>query len=291
MAIRTITFDSGTDGANYTWTTDFDTGTGTPLYEADAAAHGPMGIRIPAGSTSNFGFFNHYTATKIDIEAYFVFGQVIAGSSNEIHLESFRFDATSAEAARVYISTSGYLKLRTKGAVERWTSPTTLTVGTRYRVCLHLDAGTSATTGIARLAYYEGDSTTPVQDSGNITGIDVAGTAGVIYGSRIGKYNAVALTGAIDMDSVTLRTDSDATSAFPPFLLPTPVVTLVSASGNTATVSWPAVSGAASYTSHKAEGTAPAQGDFTLVATGVTSPYTFTGLSGGNWALGIRAEP
>ena len=83
-----------------------------------------------------------------------------------------------------------------------------------------------------------------------------------------------------------------------PVRLPTPRVTKVSQidpssagqSDGSMTVSFTPVDGAASYTAHRANKLNPAQSDFTQIASGVTSPYTATGLPAGPVAIGIRAE-
>jgi hypothetical protein len=59
-------------------------------------------------------------------------------------------------------------------------------VGQWFRVELLLQAGTSATTGAIRAAIYASpNSTTPSEDGGLITGIDVAGTEGRFNSARI----------------------------------------------------------------------------------------------------------
>jgi hypothetical protein len=59
-------------------------------------------------------------------------------------------------------------------------------------------------------------------------------------------------------------------------------------------VTWSAVSGATSYeawiTKNDPNDPNPLQADFTLVATGVSSPYTFVGLSQANYDYGIKAK-
>jgi hypothetical protein len=55
-------------------------------------------------------------------------------------------------------------------------------------------------------------------------------------------------------------------------------------------VTWRAVTDAVSYEAWQAAGSSPAQGDFVRVATGVTSPYEFTGLSAGTYSYGIKAK-
>ena len=83
-----------------------------------------------------------------------------------------------------------------------------------------------------------------------------------------------------------------------PVRLPTPRVTKVSQidpsgagqSDGSMTVSFTPVDGASSYTAHRANKLNPSQSDFTQIASGVTSPYTATGLPAGPVAIGIRAE-
>lgn len=66
--------------------------------------------------------------------------------------------------------------------------------------------------------------------------------------------------------------------------------TVVAGTNGTAVATWPAVANATSYEAWLATGATPQQSDFTRVATGVTSPYTFTGLSGATYAIGIKAK-
>jgi len=80
--------------------------------------------------------------------------------------------------------------------------------------------------------------------------------------------------------------------------LSTPVVTLgntvnptsSSASDGSQVVTWPAVANATSYEAWSTTKANPAQGDFVLVASGVTSPYQFVNLSNGTYSFGIKAK-
>ena len=80
-----------------------------------------------------------------------------------------------------------------------------------------------------------------------------------------------------------------------PLVAPTPVVastiqpTTTTSTDGSATVTWEPVSGASGYSAHIAETMTPGQEDFTLVASSVTSPYTFTGLKTGAYSFGIKA--
>lgn len=69
--------------------------------------------------------------------------------------------------------------------------------------------------------------------------------------------------------------------------LGTPVVTVTNQTASTVTVTWPAVPTATRYEA----GTAPGynQTALSVVQSNATSPYTFTGLSEGDYTVGIRA--
>jgi len=80
--------------------------------------------------------------------------------------------------------------------------------------------------------------------------------------------------------------------------LATPVVTLVSktdatvngASNGTAVISWPTVPNAGSYTVDLAPGAGASSG-FVTQSTSATSPFTVTGLSAGEYTVGVTALP
>jgi len=80
--------------------------------------------------------------------------------------------------------------------------------------------------------------------------------------------------------------------------LDTPVVTVsetsnpttVGGTNGSVTVTWPAVSGAATYEAGRAAGINQTTG-FTITSSAATSPYTFTGLAAGPYTLAIRANP
>ena len=83
-----------------------------------------------------------------------------------------------------------------------------------------------------------------------------------------------------------------------PVRLGTPAVTKLSQidpsaiglSDGSMTVSFTPVDGASGYTAWKSPSLTPTQASFTQIASGVTSPYTATGLAAGPVSIGIRAE-
>lgn len=135
------------------------------------------------------------------------------------------------------------------------------------------------------------------------------GTASVSSGAALtandfthldsGGGTAVGQHGIVDLQ-MNDGAGSEIADYVPSTPLSTPVVTagtVVQPSSSTATdgsqqVTWPGVTNAATYDARIAIGkTSPTEGDFVTVATGVSSPYVFTGLGAGQAAVGIRANP
>lgn len=150
----------------------------------------------------------------------------------------------------------------------------------RWEILIDTVAGTLS------IRVFNGDATTPYCVM-SVTGLSLASAS--IDAFQFGSINAAAVTSTWE----DVQIDENRTTEIGPWLprLATPTVTVTDQAEGTATVTWPAVAGAASYEAHNATTVAsPAQGDFTLVEAGVTSPYTFTGLSADvKWA-GIKAK-
>ena len=200
--------------------------------------------------------------------------------------------AASTQTAQVTILTTGAVVLygQSNGSGSANNSGSAvLTPGTWYEIELAYTVGAS---GTLRVGVYTLDGAT-FYTSPTVTVNTGADPVGVLH---FGQFNtSTAALGTFWVDGVEL--DDAATGIAGPSLpaLPTPVVTLgakttSSGSNGTQTVTWPAVSGAVSYEAWRASGSNPAQGDFTLVQAGVTSPFTFTGLAAGTYSYGIKAK-
>lgn len=145
---------------------------------------------------------------------------------------------------------------------------------------------------------YEAGSATPHTQVSGALAADLASAAGI--GSvRYGFGTASTGLSSIDTNDGWAIGSGDWLARYDlDEPLATPVInidsfshpTTIGGSEGTATISWGAVSGAVSYQAYIATGSSPAQEAFTLVASGVTSPYTFTGLSAGVKAFGIKAK-
>lgn len=159
----------------------------------------------------------------------------------------------------------------------------------RYDLKLDTAAGTLSVRVCA------GESTTPYS---TLTWTGASFASASVVGFNLGSLNSAAWEGYFDDPQL----EDARTTYIGPYVEVTPLATPTwtlsgrtpASPGNsdgTATVAWPAVAGATDYSAHVALGNpAAGQGDFSLAAASVTSPYTFTGLPAGEHSLGIRAK-
>lgn len=270
-------------GNSATYGTAFDLVNGSPTYSTAQSAHGGAALLIASpGSTEPRVLWNSTAAAHL-MRAYIRF---TAAPPSGIPISLMRIHTSSGTAIQCLIQDDR--KLAMWGGTGA-TSTAALAVDTWYRVEMLMTATSQ------RLAYYVGDSATATWDSGAI-----AGTFGTPSQLMFGKYGSSSYSSSLYMDDLGAKTGADAVWGSWPYTepLPAPTVTLgattkpstIGGSNGSQVVTWGAVAGAASYEAWLATGNTPAQGDFTLVASGVTSPYTFTGLSAGTRAYGIKAK-
>lgn len=242
---------------------------------------------------ANYGTFS-YTAqgtTYTRAEVVFGFRPAVASDGDKTIL--LVEDSAGAAALRVIFRASGQLAVWSAKDATLRTNLGSLTVGTTYRVGLYVEASTDSVNGKYKLAIFEGDSATPLADTGLLTG-NTSGTVGTLGRIRLGKYDTTAMTLRYYMDDAQIRTDTDATQTFAPWQLPTPTITNVTATppstsgatDGTVTVTWSPVAGATSYEVDLLNGnvTTGAQGGDAGV-----SPHTFTGLAAGQYTAAVRA--
>lgn len=312
MSIIYNTFDGGTNGtAMTTANTGGTSGTAFTAVVSDATfsteqAHsGTLSMKMGAqnAAVAAYGRWTDTTpAANVQEKQYFFF---TTAHTTDYGLFETRGDTSSgSRKASVLISGANKLRVNISGNATPivFTSTADFPLNQWVRVEGMFETGTSDSTGRVRVAMYLGDSSTPVEDTGWLTGLNMRyslnATQSVYYA---GKSGTSAYNGLAYMDTVRIRSGAEYTGAFigpETVTLPTPVVTLgtttnpstIGGTNGSQVVTWPAVSGATSYVAYIANGSSPAQGDFTQVAAGVTSPYTFTGLAAGTYSFGIRAK-
>lgn len=118
-------------------------------------------------------------------------------------------DQSAGIGTRAIVNSLGAARLTDNaGGVQATNTGTAVLTGQFIRWELWLDAGTSTTTGSMRAAYYLGNSTTPVWDSGLLTGKNTAGAVGSFQNPRFGASNSSA--GDQWYDDIAVKTGTDA---------------------------------------------------------------------------------
>jgi hypothetical protein len=215
------------------------------------------------------------------------------------------FDVNSSNqtspALDLRLQSNGKLRIRIPESARYSDSVATIADNTWYRLEINVKHLTSTTVAAQARLYYGAnlEGATPDETIGNIASGHPAGDG--TFG-RVG-YGICASTNQADYTMVVDDlgySDVDwlgsSAPADPP--LDTPVVTVTNETGPTTTsgtngsitVTWPGITGAATYDAGIANGLSQT-GGFTTVSSAATSPYTFTGLSAGNYTVAIRAQP
>jgi hypothetical protein len=135
---------------------------------------------------------------------------------------------TGSNGVRALIQGTARLRLTDNGGTIRWTATNTFPTGEWVRVESYATAGTTTTDGTARLAYYLGDSTTAVEDSGLVTGVNTAAATGLFEQARFGGAGSA---GDVWYDDIAVKTGSDAAwGAWPAITLTPPTVVVTGGS-------------------------------------------------------------
>ncbi|MDR6613600.1 hypothetical protein [Leifsonia sp. 1010] len=303
MTLKQVLWDGQTNGA--TATSALLTGNSgytvtapsTITFSTADGMRGTTGLRVNVGTAT--AIVRYDMNADNDIAAFsLVF--TMPASAPGAFAQFFSVRTGSGRAASLGISTNGRLYVADAGAsggTITYVTPTagTLAYGSQYRVELRLQ-GNSTTAGKINCAVYSPSSTSSaIATMTPVTNANL--TAATLHQVEIGNSGPTAISVGLE----DLQMDDGRTTEIGPVLVPlaAPSVTAGTTTNPSATgatdgsqvVLWAAVANAASYDAYKATNTSPAQSDFALVASNVTSPYTFTGLGAGPYAFGIMAKP
>lgn len=281
--------------ANSGWSS-LNTGSGNTAVFADAAKMGATaGYRMTGGGTAqNIAYLDMPSSVSVmalrvpfQISAITTVSAILRWYNDASHVTALGSMGITSTGKLQFVEVSG------SGTLLNVSSTASLSAATPYVLMILIDKGTNQFTAEV---YPTGSTTLAASVSGTLGGAmkDAAGLQQVRW--AIGTVTTLSYLDtnsdfALGHGDWLARTD--VTSQ-----LTTPTVTVgtitnpstIGGSNGTTVVSWPAVSGATSYDAYIATGSTPAQGDFTLVASGVTSPYTYTGLTAGTKSFGIRAK-
>lgn len=302
MALVQYLFEGGSEGATVTNANSGSSAAsvsgGTHVFAAAMKAHGSFGFS--ATNASGSGTFRRYPFSGGATPTTFQFSGVVTlpvqaplQNTSIVNLPN----ASGSPRLAVAVTPAGKLRITDVGAAHG-ADLADITWGAKYRITIQAVGG-SATASQVTAHVYSGATSwgTAVGTSLNVNNWNMS--TDTVVGADVGVVGspgAIVLTAG--WDDVQLNDGAGGEIGDITTLLDTPVVTLglatnpstVGGSNGSQVVTWPAVPGANSYEAWIASGALPTQGDFTLVATGVTSPYTFTGLTAGEWAYGIKAK-
>lgn len=128
-----------------------------------------------------------------------------------------RGETSSSTTGQFYALITGTNHLRLREQVTGnnvWTSATELPLNAFIRVELLVEVGVANNDGRARVAYYDGQNTVPVEDSGWITGLNLRGDTHSIGNAYFGKIGTTAYPGNLYIDDVAIDSGADYTGAF-----------------------------------------------------------------------------
>jgi hypothetical protein len=181
---------------------------GTAQISTTQAAHGTRSAHMVGTSTSGADYFQK-NITATDVLGADVYLRIVTLPSTDTGIIWFG-DLTS-QRLHLELLTTGALRIRDDANANQWTSGTTLSLNTWYRVSLYATRDASA--GTVRAAYYALDNTTPITDSGLLTAKNTGSTSYNVI--RIGSKTSTGTTTA-DFYMDDWAYDPAATGLLPP---------------------------------------------------------------------------
>lgn len=272
-------------------------GTGSSaVFDAAMKAHGNFGARFINGAAANC--YRRYPLAAANTVWQFSGVLTTPASAPATNL-IVASACNTGGSGRVQLTIDTSFRLcvqQVGGTVTPITSA--LTAGTKYRVTLVVTGGSTTASSVTAKVYSGSGGAWTTQVGSTYTSTTFNAGTDAVVGVDLGIGNTMAASYTVGWDDIQVNDGAGSEIGDIVTALATPVVTLgtttnpttVGGSNGTQVVTWPAVSGAASYEAWIAEDATPAQGDFTLKTVGVTSPYTFTGLEAGEYAFGIKAK-
>ena len=185
------TFGGGTDGAQVTTATTFPV-SGDPLgavsstltHSAAHALHGPYAALTTSTAASAVvtpPIWTSEVAARIYVKC--------VSTVPTVDMHVIRVHSAGVRYASVHINSAGALRLSdATGTTGVWTATNALTPDVWYRVEMLAISGSTTSNGTLSIAYYEGDSTTPIQ---TWTSTTANAGANIVYDYlALGKYSA-----------------------------------------------------------------------------------------------------
>lgn len=169
--------NSAAGGSAFNETDNPQVGTGANIFFS--TSHTFPAMAVTTGATSSVarrGWIVNPTAAAVDQYVVFYFDRDEVVGTGFFPVRAMNADS-SQQCMRIQINATGFLFLRDSANNQIWTS-TQLSSSVRYRVEIRWGATTSSS---CQVKIFEEEGTTPVQDSGVISGINFFGPAQTIW--------------------------------------------------------------------------------------------------------------
>ncbi len=220
MVINTNSFEGGTNATAVT-TANSGGASGTAFAAATAGlnfsntrAHGgtlSAAFTTPAASTYTAWYPG--AAANMQARGYFWLDQANAGG--EFHLIGI-YEANGNSVMIFRLTAANVLRLYKNIAPtsNTWAPTTTMPISQWVRAELLMEQGTDTTNGRARVAIFANNSTTPLAESGWVTGLNLGAGTNTPAHVRFGKMFAGSNATGVYMDDLEIRTGADYTGTW-----------------------------------------------------------------------------
>lgn len=220
MTIYTNTFEGGTNGVAVSTAnsggasgTAFNAATAGLNFSNTRAHDGTLsGVFTTDAATTYLAW---YPGNTVNAQARAYFYLTEANSGGEFHLIGL-YESNGNSILVFRISASNILRLYKNVAPtsNTWAPTTTMPVGQWIRAEILFEQGTTSSNGRARAAIFAGESTTPLADSGWVSGLNLGAGTNPMAHVRFGKIGAGSNADGVYIDDLALRTGTDYTGNF-----------------------------------------------------------------------------
>ena len=220
MATFENSFDGGSNGVGMTVVNtggasgDAFTAVEAALTFSNEWAHsGTLSAKVPSTAVSGLARWGIEQA-NVAFRQYVYCTSAHAADYTLIQTRGTTSASTTGQST-VLLTGANRLRLREQATgVTLWTASADFPLNESVRIEKLVEVGTSPTTGRVRVAYYLGDSLTPIEDTGWLTGVNLRGGTYPVGNIYFGKISAAAYAGDLYVDTLKVLSGADYTGQF-----------------------------------------------------------------------------
>lgn len=220
MAVSTNSFEGGTNAVAVSTANSggasgsaFNAAT-TGLAFSNTRAHGgTLSCTFTSAAATSYAAWYPGVAANMQGRGYFWFDQ--ANSGGEFHLIGlYETNGNAIILFRLGASNGIRVYKNIAPTSNTWAPTNTMPVGQWIRAEILVEQGTDSTNGRARAAIFDNNSTTPIAESGWVTGLNLGAGTNPMAHVRFGKMGAGSNATGVYMDDLEIRTGADYTGTW-----------------------------------------------------------------------------